>query len=299
MSTSNKTFIYKKLPSGLPIPGEHLTVEDRPIDLSAVPSGGLIVKNLYASYDPYLRRRMRDPCIKSYAPAFAIDGPVINSCVAKIIKSDVDEYKEGELVVTFVPIAEYAIVQPEIIDSFGMCYRIHNPYNLYLGCFLGVLGIPGLTAWSSLYKIGKPKRGETIFVSSAAGAVGQVVGQLAKLEGLKVIGSVGLDEKLEFIVQELGFDAGTNYKRESTSEALKRLCPEGIDIYYENVGGEMLDAALAAMKQNGRVVVCGMVKALNTVRFLALTNIEPTDLPIQLRKPVSAIWRQELAYPHV
>lgn len=258
MPTSNKTFIFKKVPNGFPVAGEHLVTEDRPIDLDAVPQGGLVVKNLVASYDPYMRGRMRDASIKSYSPAFELDGPISNSCVSKVVKSDNPGFKEGELVVAFTAIAEYGHVSKEVIEA-GRCTKIHNPYGLEPGLFVGQLGMPGLTAWSSLYKIGQPKKGETIFVSSAAGAVGQVVGQIAKQEGLTVIGSVGSDEKLEFITKELGFDAGTNYKKESPSDALKRLAPNGIDIYYENVGGETLDAALEAMNPGGRVVACGMV----------------------------------------
>lgn len=119
--------------------------------------------------------------------------------------------------------------------------------------------MPGLTAWSGLHKIGQPKKGETIFVSSAAGAVGQLVGQIAKREGLTVIGSVGSDEKLDFITKELGFDAGFNYKKEKPAEALPKLAPNGIDIYFENVGGDHLEAALTSMNTEGRVAVCGMV----------------------------------------
>ncbi|KUI72198.1 Zinc-type alcohol dehydrogenase-like protein PB24D3.08c [Cytospora mali] len=262
MTTPNKTFIFKQVPNGFPVPGEHLTTEDRPIDLDAVPEGGLVVKNLVASFDPYLRGRMRDSNTKSYVPPFEINGPVVNSCAAKVLKSNNPDYKEGDLVVATVPIAEYAYVQK---DAFATkrCYKIHNPYNIELGVFVGQLGMPGLTAYSSLYKIGQPKKGETIFVSSAAGAVGQVVGQIAKHEGLRVIGSVGSDEKLDFITKELGFDAGTNYKKESPADALKRLAPDGIDIYYENVGGETLDAALAAMNPFGRVVCCGMISQYN------------------------------------
>ncbi|KAK4149161.1 hypothetical protein C8A00DRAFT_47157 [Chaetomidium leptoderma] len=123
--------------------------------------------------------------------------------------------------------------------------------------------MPGMTGWSSLHEIGKPKKGETIFISSAAGAVGAVVGQIAKREGLKVIGSVGSDEKLEFITKELGFDGGFNYKKERTKDALNRLAPEGLDIYYENVGGEQLADALDAMKDFGRIVACGMISQYN------------------------------------
>ena len=116
--------------------------------------------------------------------------------------------------------------------------------------------MPGLTAWSSFYEIGEPKKGETIFISAASGAVGQLVGQLAKHEGLKVIGSVGSDDKLKFIIDDLGFDGGFNYKKEKVTEALPRLCPDGIDIYYENVGGEQLEAAIANMNNFGRIGTC-------------------------------------------
>ncbi|ROW07358.1 hypothetical protein VMCG_03748 [Cytospora schulzeri] len=262
MSTPNKTFIMKKVPNGFPVVGEDLVTEDRPINLETPPQGGLVVKNLVASFDPYMRGRMRAADTKSYVPPFAVNGPIVNSCAAKVVKSDNPDYKEGDLVVAFVPISEYAYVQKELIAS-GRCTKINNPYNLELALFVGPLGMPGLTAWSSLYKIGQPKKGETIFISSAAGAVGQVVGQIAKHEGLRVIGSVGSDEKLDFITKELGFDAGTNYKKESPADALKRLAPDGIDIYYENVGGETLDAALAAMNSWGRVVACGMISQYN------------------------------------
>lgn len=260
MPTPNKSFIFKQPPQGFPVPGKDILTEDRPIDLDAVPQGGLVVKNLVASYDPYLRGRMRDAKIQSYSPAFEPDTPVVNDVVAKVVKSDNPDFKEGDLVVAFTSIAEYAYVPKDVITAKRV-RKIHNPYNLEPGLFVGQLGMPGLTAWSSLYKIGQPKKGETIFVSSAAGAVGQVVGQIAKHEGLRVIGSVGSDEKAEFIVKELGFDAATNYKKESPAEALKRLAPEGIDIYYENVGGETLEAAIAALKPFGRIVACGMVSA--------------------------------------
>ena len=131
--------------------------------------------------------------------------------------------------------------------------KLENPYHLDPKVFLGPLGMPGLTAWSSFYEIGQPKKGETIFVSAASGAVGQIVGQLAKHEGLTVIGSVGDDKKLDFILNELKFDAGFNYKKEKPGEALARLAPQGIDIYYENVGGEHLEAALNALNQFGRI----------------------------------------------
>ncbi|KAH9886348.1 NAD(P)-binding protein [Xylariomycetidae sp. FL2044] len=257
----NKTLVFKKVPSGFPVPGEHLAVEDRPIDLDAEPpKGGLLVQTLYASYDPYLRGKMRPAHIESYSPAFELDAPFVNGCVAKVLKSASSDFAEGDLVTGYLPIAEYSVV-PEPA-KVGL-RKIQNPHNLDLGMFLGPLGMPGLTAYSSLHKIGKPAKGETIFISSASGAVGQVVAQIAKHEGLKVIGSVGSDEKLEYILKELNFDGGFNYKKESPADALRRLAPDGIDIYFENVGGEHLEAALDSIKQYGRIPVCGMISMYN------------------------------------
>ncbi|KAH8906458.1 NAD(P)-binding protein [Coniochaeta sp. PMI_546] len=259
--TQNKTLIFKKVPTGFPVAGEHLTVEDRPIDLDAAPpSGGLVVQILYASFDPYLRGKMRDSKVKSYSPAFELDQPITNDTVSKVLKSDSPDFKEGETVLGYLPIAEYARVTKEMMPGIR---KINNPHNLDLAYFIGPLGMPGLTAYSGLHKIGKPKKGETIFISSAAGAVGQVVGQVAKREGLRVIGSVGSDDKLDFIVNELGFDGGFNYKKEKPLDALKRLAPNGIDIYFENVGGEQLEAVLEVMNQHGRIAACGMISGYN------------------------------------
>lgn len=249
MPTSYKAFIFKKVPDGFPVPGQDLVTETREIDLDAVPAGGLILKGLQASFDPYMRGRMRDASIKSYFPSLTLDAPVTAAVVGKVLKSDAAGFAEGDLVQTFTDIAEYAVIPAQALPSVQ---KLHNPLGLETGLFLGQLGMPGITAWSSLYEIGKPKKGETIFVSSAAGAVGMVVGQIAKKEGLRVIGSVGSDEKAEFIVKELGFDAATNYKTEKTADALKRLAPDGVDIYYENVGGEMLEATISHMNTFGK-----------------------------------------------
>jgi NADPH-dependent curcumin reductase CurA len=139
--TPNKTLIFKKIPTGFPVPGEHLKVEDRPIDLDeAPPSGGLVVQVLYASFDPYLRGKMRDPKIKSYSPAFELDQPIVNDTVAKVLKSDSDEFKEGQVVLGYLPIAEYVRVTKE--QTAGV-RKIWNPHNLDVSYFLGPLGMPG------------------------------------------------------------------------------------------------------------------------------------------------------------
>ncbi|KAI0841354.1 NAD(P)-binding protein [Hypoxylon sp. FL0890] len=261
---ANKVLIFKKIPTGLPVPGEHLVVEQRPFDLEAVPAGGVIVEVLSASLDPYLRSRMRDPSVRSYKPAFTLNEAIENYAVARVLKSKSDKFHVGDAIYAILPFAQYAALTAEDLQNPDREVRkLDNPYNLDLDYFLGPLGMPGLTGFSSLYKIGQPKRGETIFISSAAGAVGSIVGQLSKREGLKVIGSVGSDDKLNFILKDLGFDAGFNYKKERPWDALKRLAPNGIDIYYENVGGEHLEAALESMNLRGRIIVSGMIEGYN------------------------------------
>ncbi len=254
----NKALIFKSVPEAAPIPGQHLAVETRDFDLNApLPPGGLVVKSYYASFDPYMRGRMRSPEKKSYSPPFTLGEPMASHSVARVLKSDNPNFKVGELVKGAMRIMEYYALPKEWVER--AITKLENPYNLDLKHFIGALGMPGLTAYSSLYDIGKPKKGETIFISAASGAVGQIVGQLAKHEGLTVIGSVGSDDKLDFILKELNFDAGFNYKKEKPADALNRLAPNGIDIYYENVGGEHLEAAIGAMKDFGRIVACGMV----------------------------------------
>lgn len=263
MSTSNKTFIFKSVPEGVPVPGKDLVVEDRPFNIDDVPQGGIVVELLYASFDPYQRGRMREPNTKSYMPAFELNGPVMNGSLATVIKSANENFKEGDLVEGMMNTAQYDVIADPASKRIR---KLENPHNLDLALFLGPLGMPGLTAWSGLHRIGKPKKGETLFVSSAAGAVGQIVGQIAKREGLKVIGSVGSDEKLDFIINKLGFDGGFNYKKEKPADALKRLAPQGIDIYFENVGGEHLEAAIDNMNIDGRIAACGMIADYNSPR---------------------------------
>ncbi|MCJ1295417.1 hypothetical protein MMC34_006980 [Xylographa carneopallida] len=258
----NKALIFAKPPTTFPIPGEHVTIEDRPLDLDAteLPPDGVLTKQIYASFDPYLRGKLRLPSTKYYAPPFDLHAPLANHAIAKILKSANPKFRPGDLVVGVLPIAEYSVVPAAQATALT---PLANPYGLPLSVFVGALGMPGLTAYSSLYAIGKPKRGETIFVSAASGAVGQIVGQIAKHEGLRVIGSVGSDEKLDFTVKELGFDGGFNYKKEKPGQALARLAPKGVDIYYDNVGGEQLEAALDAMADWGRIVACGMISGYN------------------------------------
>ncbi|KAL5362909.1 hypothetical protein BJX96DRAFT_154855 [Aspergillus floccosus] len=269
---SNKALVFKKIPQGYPVPGEHIVIEQASYDANTpAPENGVVLQSLYTSFDPYMRGRMRSAETKSYSPAFALNKPIDSASIAKVVRSNNTNYKEGDLVIGHMPIQEYVALGAE---HLAYIKPLDNPLGIEdVRVFLGALGMPGLTAYSSLYEIGKPKKGETIFVSAASGAVGQLVGQLAKHEGLKVIGSVGSDDKLEYITKDLGFDGGFNYKKESPKDALARLAPQGIDIYYENVGGVHLEAALDALNNFGRIVVCGLISQYNSEPY-PIKNIQ-------------------------
>lgn len=255
----NKTLILAKRPVGFPIPGEDLVITTPEIDLAAPPpEGGLVLKTNYVSYDPFLRGKMK--VIKSYTAGFELQKPLYNAAISTVVASGNARFKKGDVVLGASNFAEYAIIpreRAEKEETAGGFSVLSNPLGLDPAVFLGALGMSGLTAYSSLYAIGKPVKGETIFVSAASGSVGQIVGQLAKREGLVVIGSVGSDEKLKFIQETLGFDGAFNYKTESPAQGLERVLKElgkpGLDIYYDNVGGETLDAAIAAMNERGRI----------------------------------------------
>ena len=254
----NKTLIFSKFPVTYPVPGQDLTITTSQIDLTTPPEGGIILKTNYVSYDPFLRGKMRN--VKSYTPGFQIGAPLENNAISTVVASDNPRFKKGDVVIGNSSFAEYVAVPKERADKeqyTGGLSALKNPLGLDPVIFLGALGMSGLTAYSSLYEIGKPEKGQTIFISAASGAVGQIVGQLAKREGLTVIGSVGSDEKVKFAKESLKFDAVFNYKTESPAgglaRTLKELGKEGLDIYYDNVGGETLDAALEVMNNYSRI----------------------------------------------
>ncbi|RMZ82470.1 hypothetical protein DV737_g1969, partial [Chaetothyriales sp. CBS 132003] len=281
--TPNKAFIYKQVPHGWPVAGQDLTVEDIGFDLAGPPpKNGFTTKNLYASYDPSQRGRMRDPLITSYSPAMETGKPVISvTVIGKVLKSDTLKVKEGQIVAltaafteSYSAIEESRVEQTQIIDE--------KP-GVPLTAYLGLLGMTGLTAYGSLHEIAQPKKGDVILVSAAAGAVGQMVGQIAVREGLYVIGSVGDDKKLDFITKQLGFHAGFNYKKENIRDAVKRLAPDGIDIFYDNVGGELLDVALENLKVFGRIVACGAISQYNNKGVEEAYGVKNTGALIRKR----------------
>ena len=210
--------------------------------------------------------------------AFQLGKPMLTMSIARVLDSTHPEYQVGDILTGMLPIQQYSIFASLDSELYGPLTKIDRGKlsDTDLPNYLGALGIPGLTAYSGLYEIGKPQKGETIFISSAAGAVGQMVGQLAKSDGLTVIGSAGSQEKVDFLVKELNFDAAFNYKTVQggkMKEKLLQLAPKGIDIYFENVGGEHLEAALDVMNQNGRIVGCGMVGQYNNETPYAIRNL--------------------------
>ncbi|KAJ0972231.1 hypothetical protein J5N97_020190 [Dioscorea zingiberensis] len=216
-------------------------------------SGGVLVKNLYLSCDPYMRGRMREN-YSSYIPPFQPGSVIEGFGVAKVIDSDNQNFKIGDYVSGITGWEQYSLItRNEHIKKI-------EKDDIPLPFHLGLLGMPGLTAYAGFYEVCTPKKGDYVFVSAASGAVGQIVGQLAKIYGCYVVGSAGSQQKVDLLKGKLGFDDAFNYKEESDlSAALKRCFPEGIDIYFDNVGGAMLDAALVNMRVHGRVAVCGMV----------------------------------------
>lgn len=258
----NKTLIYKSYTPYYPVPGEHLVVESRPFDPAAPPPpGGITLKNSHLSLDPYQRGQMRPPgATGSYSIPWVEGEPAVVTTIATVLQSDSPAFRSGDLVLAMATAAEYASVPAEMVPIVRSMNLPGAGSEIPPEKLLGALGVAGLSAYVSFKEFVKePREGKTIWISAASGGVGQIVGQLAKMHGMKVIGSTGSDEKVDYVVNELGFDAAWNYKSEKTADALTRLAPEGIDVYYDNVGGEQLEVALTRMKDFGNIVSSGMI----------------------------------------
>ncbi|MFB7288078.1 NADP-dependent oxidoreductase [Actinacidiphila glaucinigra] len=239
-------------PHGWPKP------EDFALRETEVPEPGpgeILVRNLYVSVDPYMRGRMNDA--KSYAEPYRLDQPMHGGAVGRVVASGAEGFAAGDHVLHPLGWREYALVKAENV------VRV-DPGLAPLSTYLGVLGMTGLTAYAGLLRVAGLKEGDVVFVSGAAGAVGSQVGQIARLKGAsRVIGSAGSDEKVKLLVEEYGFDAAFNYKNGPVAEQLAAAAPDGIDVYFDNVGGEHLEAAIGALNLHGRVAVCGMIALYN------------------------------------
>ncbi|XP_020206935.1 NADP-dependent alkenal double bond reductase P2 [Cajanus cajan] len=193
--------------------------------------------------------------------------PLAGYGVSKVLESGHSDYKKGDLVWGFTKWEEFSLVSPTLL------FKIEHT-DVPLSYYTGILGMPGMTAYAGFFELGSPKKGENVFVSAASGAVGQLVGQFAKLTGCYVVGSAGSKEKVDLLKNKLGFNEAFNYKEESDLDAtLKKYFPEGIDIYFENVGGKTLDAVLLNMRVHGRIPICGMVSQYNLTQPEGVTNL--------------------------
>ncbi|GLU17896.1 hypothetical protein SLE2022_342440 [Rubroshorea leprosula] len=270
----NKRIIFKDFVSGFPKESDmHVTTGTVKLKL---PEGSraVLVKNLYLSCDPYMRNLMKPQdessgfVITSYTTSYTPGSPVSGLGVAKVLESGQRDLKEGDLVWGVTTWEEYSVIKaPETLIKIQ---HTDVPFSYYTG----ILGMPGLTAYVGFYKVCSPKKGEYVYVSSAAGAVGQLVGQFAKLTGCYVVGSAGSKEKVDMLKNKFGFDEAFNYKEEhDLNAALKRYFPEGIDIYFENVGGKMLDAVLLNMRVHGRIAACGMISQYNADKPEGVSNL--------------------------
>ncbi|TRX91834.1 hypothetical protein FHL15_007387 [Xylaria flabelliformis] len=247
-----------------PVPGKHLAVESRPFNPATdPPAGGLTVKNMYLSLDPWMRGQMRplDPKA-TYSIPWVEGEPAIVTALSIVLKSDTPSFKPGNLVLAMTDAGEYARVPPELAAYTRVLPAM--PSGIESQTIVGALGAVGMAAYNSFFEyVPDPKAGKTIVVSAAAGGVGQLVGQMAKMQGMRVIGSTGGAEKVKYLLEDLGFDGAWDYKTENTLDALARLAPEGVDVYYDNVGGEQLESILLSMNDYGTVVVSGMISQFN------------------------------------
>ena len=238
-------------PSGAPATTDFELAD---VTLREPEEGDAVVRNLYMSVDPYMRMRMND--VRSYTPPFTVGKALTGGAVGEVLESRAPDLQPGDLVVSQLGWREHFVAKAKWLEKIPAGPIPPTAY-------LGVLGLTGFTGWYGLKEIGNPKPGETVFVSAASGAVGSVVGQLAKLWGCRVVGSAGSAAKVKHLTGELGFDAAFDYHAQSPAQALLELAPEGIDIYFDNVGGDHLDAVLQNMKDFGRLVECGMIAGYN------------------------------------
>ena len=267
-SEINRRVVLASRPVAYPEP-QHFRLEEAPIPRPR--EGEVLVRVAWLSLDPYMRGRMREG--PSYAAPVEIGGVMTGGVVGRVAESRTPEVAIGDIVEGSLGWQEYAVARP------GQLRKV-DPGLAPISTALGVLGMPGMTAYFGFLDVGKPEVGDTVVVSAASGAVGQVVGQLARIMGCRVVGTAGSDTKVDFIVNELGFDAGINYKTEDVDAALAAACPDGIDVYFDNVGGFVTDAVMQQINVHARISVCGQISQYN----LAEPELAPRNVGLLIQK---------------
>ncbi len=300
MSTKNQLIVLASRPHGQ-VTAQNFRFEEA--TLPALAEGEVLVKNHFLSLDPYMRGRMDDA--KSYAPPQPLDKVMEGGTAGEVIESRNPGFKPGDKVTGRLGWQLFALSNGTGLTKVD---TTQVPLSAYLGC----VGMPGVTAWYGLNQIIAPKAGETVVVSAASGAVGSVVGQLAKAHGCRVVGVAGGAEKCKAVVQEYGFDACIDYKAGHLSEDLKAATPNGIDGYFENTGGEVLDLVLARMNPFGRIAVCGLIASydgqsipVNNIRAILISRLKmqgfivsehPQFWPQALKELAAAVTSGKLQY---
>ncbi len=247
----NKQLKLAKRPVGMP-ENDTWTMESNPVP--EIGEGEILIQNHYISLDPAMRGWMNEQ--KSYIPPVQIGEVMRAGSVGEVIDSKNSKFSKGDFVSGWGGVQQY-------VASDGAGWYKVDPNLVPLPTYIGTLGMPGMTAYFGLLEVGKLQEGETVLVSGAAGAVGSVVGQIAKIKNCRVVGIAGGADKCRYLVEELGFDAAIDYKNDDVKAAIKKTCPEGVDVYFDNVGGEILDAALTRIRKHARIVICGAISQYN------------------------------------
>jgi NADPH-dependent curcumin reductase CurA len=258
-----RQIVLRSRPVGMPKPGDFDLVEaPRP----SPKDGEVLCRTIYLSLDPYMRGRISGA--RSYAQSVEPGQVIVGGTVGEVLESKHPGLAKGDIVLGYDGWQSHAV-------SKGGGLRKLDPKQAPISTALGVLGMPGMTAYVGLLDIGQPKPGETVVVSAASGAVGSAVGQIAKIKGARAVGVAGSQDKCDYVVRELGFDACVNYKTGDLPAALKAACPSGIDVYFENVGGDVLRAVMTLLNQNARIPLCGLISEYNATESTPGPNLRP------------------------
>jgi NADPH-dependent curcumin reductase len=265
MPTSvSRQIVLRSRPVGMPKPGDFDLVES---PLPAPKDGEILSRTIYLSLDPYMRGRISGGT-QSYAQSVGLGQVIVGATVGEVLESKHPGLAKGDIVQGYDGWQSHAVAK-------GAAVRKLDPTRAPVSTALGVLGMPGMTAYVGLLDIGQPRPGETVVVSAASGAVGSAVGQIAKIKGARAVGIAGSPDKCDYVVRELGFDACVNYQKGDLLASLEDACPSGIDVYFENVGGDVLRAVMQLLNMNARIPLCGLISEYNATESVPGPNLRP------------------------